>query len=70
MGVTNPGSFLQNIPDLCDKAALHAEGTPCEDVFNVTTSVEAAPAGSRFGDGFHWLLSRWFGTSLAGCVII
>lgn len=50
MGVTNPGSFLSNIPSLCDKAAVCAEETPCEDVFNGTTSVKgpeaAAPAGS------------------------
>ena len=63
MGVTNPGSFLSNIPSLCDKAAMCAEGTPCEDVFDGTTSVEgpepeaAAPTGSQFGDGIHWLLS-------------
>lgn len=51
------------------KLQLYAVGTPCEDVFSVTTSVKAAPAGSWSGDGFHWLLSRWSGTCLAGCVI-
>lgn len=71
MGVTNPGSFLRNIPSLCDKAAECelTEGTPfCEEIYQHLSETEAAAAAAA--DGSHWLLSWWFGTSVAAGYVI
>lgn len=73
-GVTNPGSFLNHIPGLCDKAAQYVdEGTPREEALSICPE----PGGACWcccsccwqSDSIHSLLSPWFGTSLIGFVI-
>lgn len=50
MGVTNPGSFLNNIPSLCDKAAECADrGKFSHLVRKLSTSVHSPETAAASG---------------------